>query len=148
MRAVQLIAASLLLASCSERVIATVNDDVLVVAEKVKHSQARSTAELYYVLARPAPLSDAPEDADSLVTSMRYEAVFDCGAGVWGSQVHDVILADGRTISDRTSEPNLVKPSAGSVGEDVLMSVCDPAQRSTRATRRARASIEKDFLAR
>lgn len=148
MRAVPVIGAALLLAGCSERVIATANDHVLVVAENLKHSEARSTAELYYLLARPTPLSDAPEDAGALVTSMRYEAVFDCESGAWGSQVHDVILADGRTISDKTPEPNLVKPSAGSVGEDVLTSVCDSARRATRATRRARASIEKDYLAR
>lgn len=148
MRVVPLIGVALLLASCSERVIVAANDEILVVAENLQHSETRSTAELHYLLARPAPLSDAPEDAGSLVTAMRYEAVFDCTTGAWGSQVHDVVLADGRTISDRTPEPRLERPSQGSLGEEALKSVCDPAQRAARATRRPRASIEKDYLAR
>lgn len=139
---------ALTLGGCSERVVATANDTVLIIAEDIDRTAAIPTASLHYLLATPMPISDEAEDAQNLVRSMRYEAVFDCARRAWGSRVHELTMADGRVTATRTPEPRYEPFAKGSTGELAFLAVCDPAFATAHSTRRPRRSIEKDYLGR
>ena len=146
MRRVALAAGLLLLAACSERVVAVANDQVLIVVEDIDQGATPRRAEVHYLLARPAPLSDEAEDAGKLVSRMRYEAIFDCETGARGDHLHELVLADGQVISNATPRPAMERPSPGSIGESALKAVCDPAFRTSHVSRRPLSAIQKSYL--
>lgn len=133
------------LGGCSERVIATANDEVLVVVEDIQRDGPVATATVHYVMASPQPLSDDAAPAERVVR-MRYEARFDCSRLLWGEQVQELTMIDGRVLTNGTPEPVFRKPSPGSVGESALSAVCDRDFYSMRGSRRPLRSIEKDYL--
>ena len=138
---------ALLLGGCSERVIATANEDVLVVVEAVQRGTPLATATVHYLMASPQPLSD-DGPATERVVRMRYEAEFDCSRLTWGERVQELTMVDGQVLTNRTPDPVLERPSPGSVGESALKAVCDPDFHGTHGTRRPLRSIEKDYLER
>jgi len=139
--------AALALGGCSERIIASANDEVLVVVEDVRRQAPLATATVHYVIARPQPLSDDAPAAER-VMRMRYEAEFDCSGLAWGERVQELTMVGGQVLTNQTPEPVLRRPSSGSVGESALKAVCDPDFYGTRGSRRPLRSIEKDYLER
>jgi hypothetical protein len=141
------LAAGLLLVGCSERVIATVNDDMLIVVDDIDRATPLATATVHYVMSRPQPLSD-DAGPDERVVRMRQEGRFDCAGHRWGETLQELTLLDGRTLTNRSPQPVLRAPSSGSIGESALKAVCDQDFYGSHASRRPLRSIEKDYLER
>ncbi len=138
---------ALLLAGCSERVIATANDDMLIVVEDIERATPLATATVHYVMSSPRPLAD-DSGPDERVVRMRKEGRFDCAGSRWGESLQELTLLDGQTLTTRTPEPALRAASSGSIGESALKAVCDQNFYGARASRRSLRSIEKDYLER
>jgi hypothetical protein len=132
------------LGACSERVIASAGDDVLVVIENIERGPPTSTADVHYVFARPQAMSD--EAGAPRAIRMRYEASFDCTRRAWGHHLQELTLANGESVTSRKPEPDLQSPSPDSIGASVLRAVCDPDFYGSRATKRPLKSIERDYL--
>jgi hypothetical protein len=139
------LAAALALGSCSERVIATANDEMLVVVEDIQRDAPLATASIHYVMASPQPLSNDAGPAERVVR-MRQEARFDCDRLRWGERVQELTMLDGQVLTYETPNPVLQTPSSGSIGESAMKAVCDQGFYSTRGSRRPLRSIEKDYL--
>jgi hypothetical protein len=151
MKPALLLSASLVLAAllsgCSERVIATANDDLLIVVEDIERSTPLATATVHYVMSSPQPLSGDSGPAGRVVR-MRQEGRFDCAGRRWGESLQELTMLDGQTLTNQTPEPVLRAASSGSIGESALRAVCDQAFYGARASRRPLRSIEKDYLKR
>lgn len=131
------------LAGCSERVIVRAAPDMLVTIEAIKPGEPLATAEVRYLFAKPQPLA---EGDPSLVARMSYDAVFDCARKTWGHRSQALTLADGRSMSQTYIQPAMEAPTPGSLGDDIVQGVCDPAFRKGHASPRPQASIERDYL--
>jgi len=150
MRPAPLLSASLLallLAGCSERVIATANDEMLVVVDDIERATPLASATVHYVMSAPQPLSNdsGPEER---VVRMRKEGRFDCTGRRWGETFQELTMADSRTLTTRRPRPALRAPSSGSIGEYALKAVCDQEFYGSRVSRRAMVSIVEDYLKR
>jgi hypothetical protein len=136
---------ALLLAGCSERYIVAANDQVMVVVDDLKPGDDASSAKVHYVMAAPQPLSDLDR---ARATAMTYDASFRCADRSWGHTAQRLTMESGETITREEVEPAMEKPTTGSLAEDIVTVVCDPAARSEAATRRTVTSLRKDYLER
>lgn len=128
------------------RYIATANDDVLVVVEKVVDgpTEGVKTATAHYVLAKSQVLD--PRDArQRLVTRMTYEARFDCRAGAWAATHRRYEFQDGGALDEAEPAAGLERASPQSVAGHIVATVCDPQTAKSARTGRSLEALETRY---
>lgn len=141
-RVVIVVGLAIVLAGCAEQRIISANDHVLVVASDIDDSAELATAKVSYFLAEPERLDE--RSASEKVTEFHYEGVFDCQGGAWADTKETLHLEGGQVITNTNPQAVLTRPTQDSIGESVLLAVCDPIGAKT-ATRRPLKSIVRDY---
>lgn len=128
------------------RYIATANDDVLVVVDKVVDgpTEGMKTAMAHYVLAKPQVLD--PRDArQRLVTRMTYETRFDCRAGAWAATSRRYEFQDGVALDEAEPAASLERASPESVAGHIVATVCDSQTAQTARTGKSLEALESRY---